>query len=95
MLARIDRISSKNGKKCVVLSDRKIEIDFIFFDSGTEPHVKLARKLSLDTGKTRSIVVNSYLQVSNPDIYSVGDCMEYWHMIVDSKRSYQLASNAI
>ena len=61
MPARIERIRSKNGKKYVVLSDREVEIDFIFFGTGAEPNVKLAQKAGLEIGKTGTIVVNSYL----------------------------------
>ncbi len=93
--ARIERISSKNGKKCVILSDRELEIDFIFFGTGTEPNVKLAKKAGLEIGETGGIVVNSHLQTSDPDIYAAGDCMENWDMIIGSKRRHQLATNAI
>ena len=93
--ARIERISSKNGKKCVILSDRELEIDFIFFGIGAEPSVKLAQKAVLEIGETGGIVVNQYLQTSEPDIYAAGDCMENWDMITGSKRRHQLATNAI
>jgi len=95
MPAKIERIRSKNRKKYVILSDREVEIDFIFFGTGAEPNVKLAQKAGLEIGKTGAIVVNSYLQTSDPDIYAVGDCMENWDMIIGSRRSHQLASNAI
>jgi len=95
MPAKIERISSKNGKKRVILSDRELEIDFIFFGTGTEPNVKLAQKASLEIGETGAIFVNQYLQTSDPDIYAIGDCMENWDMIAGSKRQHQLATNAI
>jgi len=95
MPAKIERISSKNGKKYVILSDRELEIDFVFFGTGAEPNVKLARKVGLDIGETGAIVVNPYLQTSDPNIYAIGDCMENWDMIVSSKRRHQLATNAI
>ena len=93
--ARIERISSKNGKKRVILSDRELEIDFIFFGAGAEPNVKLAQESGLEIGKTGGIVVNPHLQTSDPDIYATGDCMENWDMIIGSKRRHQLATNAV
>jgi len=93
--ARIERISSKNGKKCVILSGRELEIDFIFFGTGAEPNVKLAQKVGLEIGETGGIVVNQQLQTSDPDIYAAGDCMENWDMIIGSKRRHQLATNAV
>jgi len=95
MPARIERISSKNGKKCVILSDRELEIDFIFFGTGAEPNVKLAQKVGLEIGETGAIVVNPHLQTSDPDIYAAGDCMENWDTIIGSKRRHQLATNAV
>jgi len=93
--AQIERIDSKNGKKRVVLADQEIEIDFIFFGTGAKPNAQLAQKAGLEIGETGGIVVNQYLQTSEPDIYAVGDCMENWDMITGSKRRHQLATNAI
>jgi CoA-dependent NAD(P)H sulfur oxidoreductase len=95
MPANIERIGSKNGKKRVILSDRELDADFIFFGTGDEPNAKLAQQAGLDIGDTGAIAVNAYLQTSDPDIYAIGDCMENWDMIIGSKRRHQLASNAI
>jgi len=95
MPAKIERIGSKNGEKRVILSDRELEVDFIFFGTGAEPNVKLAQKVGLEIGETGAIVVNPYLQTSDPDIYAIGDCMENWDMIISSKRRHQLATNAV
>jgi len=93
--AKIERISSKNGKKHVTLADQELEIDFTFFGTGTEPNVKLAQRAGLEIGDTGAIVVNPALQTSDPDIYAVGDCMENWDTIIGSKRRHQLATNAV
>jgi NADPH-dependent 2,4-dienoyl-CoA reductase/sulfur reductase-like enzyme len=93
--AKIERISSRSGRKRVILSDKELEIDFIFFGTGAEPNVKLAQEVGLEIGDTGAIVVNPYLQTSDPDIYAIGDCMENWDMIISSKRRHQLATNAI
>ena len=95
LAASIDRISTRSGKKCVILSDRELETDFIFLGTGAEPDVKLAQKAGLETGRRGGIVVNKYLQTSDPDIYAAGDCMENWDMIIGSKRRHQLATTAI
>ncbi len=95
MPADIERIGSKNGKKRVILSDRELDVDFIFLGTGDEPNAKLAQQAGLHIGDTGAIAVNPYLQTSDPDIYAIGDCMENWDMIIGSKRRHQLASNAI
>lgn len=95
MPAKIERISSKNGKKRVILSNRELDVDFIFFGTGTEPNVNLAQRAGLKIGDTGAIAVNPNLQTSDPDIYAIGDCMENWDMITGSKRRHQLATNAV
>ena len=95
MPAKIERINRKNGKKYVILPDRELEADFAFFGTGAEPNVMLAHKAGLEIGKTGAIVVNQYLQTSDPDIYAAGDCMENWDMMTGSNRRHHLATNAI
>jgi NADPH-dependent 2,4-dienoyl-CoA reductase/sulfur reductase-like enzyme len=95
--ARIDDIKSQGEVKRVILSEREreLEVDFVFFATGAEPDVELARKARLQIGETGAIAVNHYLQTSDPDIYAIGDCMENWDVIIGSKRRIQLATNAI
>jgi len=93
--AKIERISNNNGKKCVVLSDQELEVDFIFFGTGAESNITLAQNTGLEIGETGDISVNQYLQTSDPDIYAAGDCMENWDMVTGSKRRHQLAVNAV
>jgi NADPH-dependent 2,4-dienoyl-CoA reductase/sulfur reductase-like enzyme len=93
--AKIGNIASKEGRKLITLSDRELEVDFVFFATGAEPNVELAQKAGLEIGESGSIVVNEYLQTGDPDIYAIGDCMENWDIITGSKRRHQLATNAI
>ena len=93
--AKIESIRSQRDGKRVVLSDRELQVGFVFFATGAEPNVELARKAGLKIGETGAIAVNHYLQTSDPDIYAIGDCMENWDVIIGSKRRIQLATNAI
>ena len=95
LTARIENIESEGERKRVILSDRELEVDFVFFATGTEPNVELARRAGLQLGETGAIAVNQYLQTSDPDIYAVGDCMENWDVIVGFKRRHQLSTNSI
>ena len=93
--AEIESIESQGDAKRVVLSDRALQVGFVFFATGAEPNVELARKAALEIGETGAIAVNQYLQSSDPDIYAIGDCMENCDVITGSKRRIQLATNAI
>ncbi len=93
--AKIENIASRDGRKLITLSDRELEVDFVFFATGAEPNVELARKAQLQIGKTGAIVVNEHLQTSDPNVYAIGDCMENWDVLTGSKRRHQLAANSI
>lgn len=95
MPAKVEGIASRLKRKQVSLSEGELEVDFVFFATGTKPNVGLARKAGLQIGETGAIAVNQYLQTSDPDIYAVGDCMENWDIITHAKRRHQLAANAI
>jgi rhodanese-related sulfurtransferase len=52
---------------------------------GVVPNTKLAREAGLKTGETGGIIVDSYMQTSDPDIYAVGDCVETTNRITGKK----------
>ena len=93
--AKIEAIRSQAEGKRVILSDRELDVDFVFFATGVLPNVELARKAGLKIGETGAVAVNQRLQTSDPDIYAVGDCMENWDVIVGAKRRVQLSTNSI
>jgi NAD(P)H-nitrite reductase large subunit len=91
--ARVSSIKSHNGKKIVSLPGQELEVDFVFFATGSRPNVELARKAGIRIGESGAIAVNEYLQTSDPDIYAIGDCMENWDRITGRKRTYQTATS--
>ena len=93
--AKIENVATKGSKKCITLSDREVDVDFVFFATGTNPNVELAQKAGLEIGETGAIAVNNYLQTSDPGIYAIGDCVENRDIVTGSKRRHQLAANAI
>lgn len=92
--ARIRSITSQNGKKILSLPDQELKVDFVFFATGSRPNVGLAQKAGLEIGETGGILVDEYLQTSDPDIYAIGDCTENWDAISGWKRLYQTATSA-
>jgi len=48
---------------------------------GVAPNNKLAKDADLKIGKLGGILVDEYMQTSDPDIYAVGDCIEARHRI--------------
>jgi NADPH-dependent 2,4-dienoyl-CoA reductase/sulfur reductase-like enzyme/rhodanese-related sulfurtransferase len=52
---------------------------------GVNPNSKLASEAGLKIGETGGILVNAHMQTSDPDIYSVGDCVESYNIITGKK----------
>lgn len=52
---------------------------------GVSPNTKLAKEAGLETGATGGIIVNEYMQTSDPNIYAAGDCIETVNLITGKK----------
>ena len=52
-----------------------IDADLVCMAVGIRPNVELAKEAGLETG--RGIIVNDVMQTSDPDIFSVGECVEH------------------
>lgn len=56
-----------------------LEVDAVVLCTGITPEISLAHECGLTTN--RGILVNEWLQTSDPDIYAVGECAESEHGI--------------
>jgi NADH oxidase (H2O2-forming) len=92
--ARIRSIKSDSGRKRVILTDRELVVDFVLLTTGAKPNVELAQKAGIEIGETGGVLVNQYLQTSDPDIYAAGDCLENWDMITGSKTRRLMVTTA-
>lgn len=52
---------------------------------GVRPNGELAAEAGLEVGQRGGVLVNEYMQTSDPDIYAAGDCIELRHMLTDSQ----------
>ena len=78
----------------VVTDQGTIDADMVLVAVGVRPNVELARKAGLTIGETGAIAVNEFMQTSDPNIYSAGDCVECTNIITDRKVFVPLASTA-
>lgn len=60
-------------------SGESITTDMVILSIGVRPNTSLAVDAGIELGPMRGIRVNEYLQTSDPDIYAVGDVIEYTH----------------
>jgi rubredoxin-NAD+ reductase len=74
-------IEHGRGKRLLVttMGNACYEVDLVLSAVGLRPQIELAQAagLSVDQG----IRVNEYLQTSDPNIYAIGDCMEFAEQI--------------
>lgn len=73
----------KNGESLDVsfASGEKAPADIVILSIGVRPLNTLATDAGLATGQRGGIKVNEYLRTSEPDIYAVGDVIEYPHPV--------------
>jgi NADPH-dependent 2,4-dienoyl-CoA reductase/sulfur reductase-like enzyme/rhodanese-related sulfurtransferase len=75
-------LGNSDGQVDRVITDRgEIPADLVILSVGVRPNTELARQAGLAIGPTGGIVVNDYLQTSDPNIYAGGDCIEIPHLI--------------
>lgn len=65
-----------DGDQCrhkLVFADGELEADLIVFSAGIRPRDALARDAGLATGERGGVIVDDYLQSSDPNIYAIGE----------------------
>ncbi|MES2394705.1 MAG: rhodanese-like domain-containing protein, partial [Bacteroidota bacterium] len=86
----------KNNSKLNVLlkSGDQITADIVILSIGVKPDTRLPIKAGLKIGDAKGIWVNEYLQTSDPDIYAVGDAIEFKNPITNQSMNTYLAGPA-
>ena len=70
-----------NDIKVNFSSGGSISADMVILSIGVRPNTALALECGVELGEAKGIKVNGFLQTSDPDIYAVGDAIEYPHPI--------------
>ena len=74
--------ADEKGSLTLQLQDgSRLHADLVILSIGVRPETKLAREAGLTIGAAGGIFVNEFLQTSHPDIYAVGDAIEFPHPI--------------
>jgi NADPH-dependent 2,4-dienoyl-CoA reductase/sulfur reductase-like enzyme/rhodanese-related sulfurtransferase len=86
----------KNDKNLNVIlkSEEVIEADIVIMSIGVRPDTRLAVGAGLKLGNAKGIWVNEYLQTSDPNIYAVGDAIEFTNPITGQSINTYLAGPA-
>lgn len=87
--------AESNGRISVRLqSSRTIETDLVILSIGVKPDSKVAREAELEIGQAGGILVNQYLQTNDPDIYALGDAIEFENPVTHTQMITYLAGPA-
>lgn len=68
----VDFISKKGRVTAVAIEDREIQVDAVVTPLPAAPNTRLLEGV-VDLYEDMTVIVNEYLQTSQPDIYAVGD----------------------
>lgn len=91
----VKRFEQKNGKTSVVLgSGRSVMADMVLLSIGVRPNSQLAKEAGLKVNARGGIVVNPYMQTSDPFIYAAGDVVEVDNYVTKEKTMIPLAGPA-
>jgi len=87
---------TKDGQQVNVAlkSGEVLNTDMVLLSIGVRPDTKLAVQAGLKTGAAKGIWVNEYLQTSDPDIYAVGDAIEFENPVTGQSMITYLAGPA-
>lgn len=70
-------VRQADGLKVNLKSGKSLSADLVILSIGVRPDSALAEAAGLELGINKGIVVNEYLQTSDPDIYAVGDAIVF------------------
>lgn len=83
------------AERTVSLSDgRKLPADMVLFSVGVRAELTLAKSAGLEIGASGGLLVDEYLQTSDPDIYAAGDMVELHHRVSGRQVRMPLAGPA-
>lgn len=85
---------SEDGLLVKLNSGKEIKTDMVILSIGVKPEAKLAKDAGLKIGASGGIYVNEFLQTSDPDIYAVGDAIEFNNPILNKNVITYLAGPA-
>lgn len=93
-----DEVSTFSGAKKVegirLKSGRKIACQVVVLTIGTVPTIELATDAGIDT--KRGILVNDYMQTSDPDIFTAGEIAEWrgkmWGITLSAEQQAEVAA---
>ncbi|MDR0933651.1 MAG: FAD-dependent oxidoreductase, partial [Burkholderiaceae bacterium] len=80
--------------ECVLATGETLEADMVVLSIGVHPDSDLAQKAGLALSASGHIVVNEFMQTSDPDIYAAGDAVQTRDRVFGNQLAVALAGPA-
>ncbi|MDP5239305.1 FAD-dependent oxidoreductase [Uliginosibacterium sp. 31-16] len=81
----VARFEPQDGHlRCHLNSGKQLDADLVILSIGVKPDTELARAAGLELGPRGHIVVNEFMQTSDPAIYAAGDAVQTRDRVLDS-----------
>lgn len=91
----VQKILHREGISEILLEDEsKVEAEMVILSIGIRPNSELAKEAGLELNARGGLVVDEYMQTSDPDILAVGDIIEVDHFVLGNKTMIPLAGPA-
>ncbi|MBE6969719.1 MAG: CoA-disulfide reductase [Ruminococcaceae bacterium] len=85
---------AKEGVRVLLKDAAPLTADMVVLAIGVTPDTHLAKEAGLKLGMKGSILVNDYMETSEPDIYAVGDAVQVKHFVSGEDTLLSLAGPA-
>jgi len=81
---KVVAFGGKENVQRVILEDgRAVDADCVVISIGVMPNSSLAERSGLELGERRAILVDSFHQTTDKDIYAAGDCCTAYHRVLE------------
>lgn len=93
-LVVLDKVTSFAENKVLLQSGKEIKACAVVMAIGVSPETNLAREAGLEIGETGALSVDQNYRTIDKDIYAVGDAIEVYNSLTNSKAKISLAGPA-
>jgi len=84
-----------DGSKTIKLENgEEFQTDLVILSIGVTPNNFLAKAAGLNIGDKGGVLVDEFMQTSDPDIYAVGDVIQFHHPVCEASYPIYLAGPA-
>lgn len=77
----VNEIEKTGDKLIVKTKDNTFETDMVIASMGVVPNSEIAVDAGLETGPAKAIIINEFMETSDPDIFTAGDCATAKHIV--------------